>query len=250
MMWHRIAETIMRKSVLLALLMFFPIAHADEPTAAVSKQIVDLTQQVMDAITDGKAEVWQRTLLDDALITDEFGRRQTKKEAVESLHPLGAGITGSIEVRDPHVRIYGDTAVIDFEGYEKETFFGQHFLVRYIFTATYVRKGDDWKLATMLDVTLPTVPPALDVRDLKLSDYAGTYRISAERAWIVEVDNEKLQWRTKADRPANSLDPIAKDVFMGGDDEKNLMIFRRDASGKVVELIERRKFNDLHLKRE
>jgi hypothetical protein len=37
---------------------------------------------------------------------------------------------------------------------------------------------------------------------------------------------------------------------MGGDDEKNLLIFRRDASGRVVELIERRKFNDLRLKRE
>jgi len=39
-------------------------------------------------------------------------------------------------------------------------------------------------------------------------------------------------------------------VFMGSDDERNLLIFRRDAGGKVVELIERRKFNDLHLRRE
>ena len=240
----------MRNSILFAALLFSSIAQADEPSAAVRKQIVDLTRQVMDAITDGKADVWQRTLLDDALITDEFGRRQNKKEAVEALHPLPPGVTGSIEVRDPHVRVYGNTAVIDFEMYEKETFFGQHFLVRYISTATYIRQGDEWKVATMLDVTLPTVPPVLDVRRLKLSDYAGTYRISAERAWTVEIENGKLQWRTKADRPANALDPIAKDVFMGGDDEKNLMIFRRDASGKVVELIERRKFNDLRLKRE
>lgn len=240
----------MRKSVLLAALLICSVAQADEPSAAVRKQIVDLTQQVMDAITDGKADVWQRTLLDDALITDEFGRRQNKKEAVDALRPLPLGVTGSIEVRDPHVRVYGNTAVADFEMYEKETFFGQHFLVRYLSTATYIRHGDAWKLATMLDVTLPTVPPALDVRDVKPADYTGTYRISAERAWIVDIANGKLQWRTKADRPPHSLDPVAKDVFMGGDDEKNLMIFRRDASGKVVELIERRKFNDLHLKRE
>ena len=99
-------------------------------------------------------------------------------------------------------------------------------------------------------VTLPTVPPTLGVRDVRLSDYVGTYRIAPERAWIVEIAGGKLKWRTKADRPAQMIDPIAKDVFMGGDDEKNLMIFRRDASGKVDELIERRKFNDLHLKRE
>jgi len=240
----------MRKPILFAALLFSCAAHADEPTATVRKQIVDLTQQMMDALGEGKADVWQRTLLDDALITDEFGRRQTKKEAVDSIHPFPAGISGSIEVRDPHVRVYGNTAVIDFEDYEKETFFGQNFLVRYISTATYIRHGDDWKLATMLDVTLPTVPPKLDVRAVNPADYSGTYRISPDRAWIVDVENGKLQWRTKAGHPAHSLDAIAKDVFMGGDDEKNLMIFRRDASGKVTELIERRKFNDLRLKRE
>ncbi len=37
---------------------------------------------------------------------------------------------------------------------------------------------------------------------------------------------------------------------MSGDDERNLLIFRRDPSGQIVELIERRKFNDLHLKRD
>jgi hypothetical protein len=240
----------MRKALLFATLLIPFAAHADEPTAAVRKQIVDLTQQMMNAVGEGKADVWQRTLLDDALITDEFGRRQNKKEAVDGIHPLPAGISGSIEVRDPHVRVYGDTAVIDFEDYEKEAFFGQKFVVRYIATATFILKGDDWKVATMLDVTLPTVPPTLDVRNIKPGDYTGTYRIAPDRAWIVEVENGKLQWRTKAGRPAHSLDAIAKDVFMGGDDEKNLMIFRRDEYGKIIELIERRKFNDLRLKRE
>jgi len=68
--------------------------------------------------------------------------------------------------------------------------------------------------------------------------------------FIIERDGDKLVFRTKAGRPANALDPIAKDVFMGGDDEKNLLVFRRDDSGRVTELIERRKFNDLRLKRD
>ena len=33
---------------------------------------------------------------------------------------------------------------------------------------------------------------------------------------------------TKATSEAHALDAIAKDVFMGADDEKNLLIFRRD----------------------
>jgi hypothetical protein len=144
----------MRTSLAFAALLFSSLVLADEPTDAVRKQIVDLTQQLMGAVGDGKPEVWQRALLDDALVTDEFGRRQTKKEIVDSIHPFPADIVGSIDVRDPHVRVYGNTAVIDFEDYEKEAYFGRHFLVRYISTATYIRRGDEWKLATMLDVTL------------------------------------------------------------------------------------------------
>jgi hypothetical protein len=37
---------------------------------------------------------------------------------------------------------------------------------------------------------------------------------------------------------------------MGTDDERNLLIFRRDAAGHVTGLIERRKFNDLRLRRD
>jgi len=204
----------------------------------------------MDAIGDGKKEAWQRIVADDALITDEFGRRQTKRELVDSLRPLPPGFSGKIEVRDAHVRSYADTAVIDFEDYETESVFGQKFVVLYISTATYVRRSDAWKLAAMMDVTLPTPPPQLSVRDVKIADYPGTYRYAPERAFIVAIENGKLVYRTKAGRPPNTLDCVAKDVFMGGDDEKNLLIFRRDESGKIVELIERRKYNDLHMKRE
>ena len=233
-----------------ALVVTAPSALADDASPATKKEIVAMTQELVDALVPGKAEVWQRYLADDAMVTDEFGRRQTKKEAVESMHPLPSGFSGSIELRDARVHVYGDTAVLDSEEYETETVFGQKLVVRYFTMNTYVRRDGVWKVVAMEDVTLPTPPPKLDVRGLKLDDYAGTYRYAPERAWIVEVDNGKLQWRTKAGSPPNALDAVAKDVFMGGDDEKNLMIFRRDDSGRVVELVERRKFNDLHLRRD
>jgi hypothetical protein len=225
-------------------------AWADEAPPAVKKEIIAITQELMDALVPGKADVWQRLLVDDAMVTDEFGRRQTKKEAVESIHPLPQGFSGSIEIRDPHVHVYGDLAVLDCEEYEQETVFGQKFVVRYIAMNTYVRRDGKWKAAAMLDVTLPTPPPALEVRDLRLDEYAGTYRYGPGRAFIVAIENGKLVYRSKAGGPANALDAMAKDVFMGGDDEKNILIFRRDEAGKVVELIERRKFNDLHMQRE
>jgi ketosteroid isomerase-like protein len=225
-------------------------ALADPAPAATEKEIVALTQELMDALVPGKADVWQRLLADDAMVTDEFGRRQNKKEAVDGIHPLPQGFSGKIELRDAHVHVYGDTAVLDAEEYETETVFGQKFVVRYLAMNTYVRRAGEWKVAAMMDVTLPTPPPALDVHGLPLSDYPGTYRYGPERAFIVAVENGKLVFRTKAGRAPVALDAMAKDVFMGGDDEKNILLFRRDNTGKIIELIERRKFNDLHLKRE
>jgi hypothetical protein len=225
-------------------------AHAGEATPALTKEIIGVTQQLMTALGDGKADVWQRVLADDVLITDEFGRRQTKKEAVDSMHPFPTGISGAIEIRDAHVRAYGDTAVIDCEAYETEDYFGHKFVVRYLFTSTYVRHDKSWQLVAMQDVTLPTAPPVLDVGGLVPTDYVGTYPYAPERAFIVETEDGRLTLRTRKSAPAHVLDPIAKDVFMGSDDERNLLIFRRDAQGKVVELIERRKFNDLHAPRD
>jgi hypothetical protein len=232
------------------LLLASAVACADDARPALVEEIVGTTQQLMDALGDGKPEVWQRVLADDVLITDEFGRRQDKAEAVKGIHPLPSGMSGSIELRDAHVRAYGDTAVIDCEAYERETVFGQKLVVRYLFTSTYVRRAGAWRLVAMQDVTLPTPPPALAVSELALGDYPGTYRYGPERAFFIARSGDHLEQRTRADGAAHALDAIAKDVFMGGDDEKNLLIFRRDAAGKVIELIERRKFNDLHLRRE
>ena len=226
------------------------LARADDATPAVQKEIVAITQELMDALVPGKADVWQRYLADDALITDEFGRRQNKKEAVDGVHGLPAGFSGKIELRDPHVHVYGDTAVLDCEEYETETVFDQHLVVRYIAMNTFVRREGRWKVVSMMDVTLPTPPPALEVRNLKLDDYPGTYRYGPDRAWTFAVENGRLAYRTKLGRPPVSVDALAQDVFMGADDERNILVFRRDDAGKVVELIERRKFNDLHLKRE
>jgi hypothetical protein len=232
------------------LLFFSPRSFADEAPVALKNEIVGMTQELMDALVPGKADVWQRLLADDALITDEFGRRQTKKEAVDSVHAFPAGISGSIEIRDPHVRVYGDTAVIDCEQYETENFFGQKFVVRYLATATFVRRAGKWQIVALQDLTLPTPPPALNVRDLRLADYPGTYRYTPERAFSVELAEGRLLLRTRAGAAPHALDPIAKDVFMGSDDEKNLLIFRRDAAGKITGLIERRKFNDLQMTRD
>ena len=226
-----------------------PAAAFAETDAEVQTKLVALTQALMDALIPGNADVWQRTLADNAVVIDEFGRIQNKKEAVDSVHPFPQGLSGSIEIRDPKLHLHGDTAVLNGEMYEKESVFGQQLVVRYIFANTFVRRGGEWKLVAAIDVTLPTPPPELAVAGLRLDDYPGVYQYGPSRAFTVAIEAGKLFFTTKDGGPHTSLDPVAKDVFMDRGDEKNILIFRRDASGHVTELIERRKFNDLHMRR-
>jgi hypothetical protein len=225
-------------------------ARAAEAPKPVRDELLQLTQALNDAIPKGDKAVWQSTLTDDAVIIDEFGRIAHKADTVASLRPFPAGFSGSIELRDAHVQQYGDTAILQVEEYERETVFGQNFVVRYEGLLTFVKQAGAWKLAGYEDVTLPTAPPKLDVAGLVLSDYIGSYRYAPKRAWTVSESHGVLSYVTKPGGPANVLEAIAKDVFMGSDDERNLLIFRRDAQGKVNALIERRKFNDLRLARD
>ena len=226
-----------------------PAAAKDAPPE-LRDAAVRLSQQLFDALATGDVALWNRTMADDGVIIDEFGRRQGKAEFLKGVRPLPAGFSGSIENRDLHVREYGTAVVVDCENYEQETVHGQRLVVRYLSTLTFVRESQDLKLVALHSVTLPTQPPALSVPDLRLDDYPGTYRWGPDRAHIVAVRAGQLTFTTRTGGTPTELDPIARDVFMDAGDERNLYIFRRGADGRVTEVIERRKFNDLRMTRE
>ncbi|TKR30377.1 DUF4440 domain-containing protein [Luteimonas gilva] len=234
-----------------ALLLAIPSrAHAEHASTADLKELTAITQSLMDALANGKKEVWDAALADDAVVIDEFGRTQQRQEAVDGITGLPPGLSGEIKLLNPKAQTYGDAAVFTADADEYETVFGQKLHILYRMTNTFVRQDGRWKLAAMHTVTVPTTPPALDVAGLKLDDYPGVYRYAPERAFTVASDGKGLSFTTRPGRPATRLLPLARDVFMDDGVEKNLFLFRRDASGRVVELIERRKFNDLSLKRE
>jgi hypothetical protein len=226
-----------------------PFAFAGDAPTALKDELLSTTQALVDALPTGNKDIWEQSLTEDAVVIDEFGRVAHKADTVASIHPFPKGFSGSIELRDAHVRQYGDAAILQVEEYERETVFGQPFVVRYQSLLTFVKQAGSWKLAGYEDVTLPTEPPKLAVADLPLGDYEGNYRYAPERTWKVSSVQGELRMTTRPGAKPNLLQPIARDVFMGSDDERNLFIFRRGADGKVNALIERRKFNDLRLDR-
>ena len=136
-----------------------PALHATQAPDALRDHLLAITQAWVDAIPQGRQDVWRHTLTDDAVIIDEFGRIQHKQDAVASLRPFPPGLSGSIELRDPHVQQYGDTALLQVEQYERENVFGQQLTVRYQSLLTFVKHDGMWKLAGAEDVTIPTAPP-------------------------------------------------------------------------------------------
>lgn len=224
--------------------------HAEPADGATARELLATTQALMDAIADNKPEVWKNALADDASIIDEFGTVQDKTEAVDGIKGFPAGFSGHIKLLNPSARIWGDTAVLVCDADEYEAVFGQQLHVLYRFTNTFVRRDHAWKLVAMEDVTVPTTPPTLAVADLRIADYPGVYRYGPSRAYMIVSDGKALSYTTKPGRPPTTMMPIAHDVFMDDGGEKNLLIFRRDASGAIQSLIERRKFNDLTLTRE
>lgn len=237
-----------RVLVLLVLLACPPLWAAEAP-AAVRDALVAVTQRLMDALPSGDQTAWAGEVTDDAVIIDEFGRVASKADMLAALHPFPAGVTGSISMRDPHAWLHGDSALLSVEEYERENYYGQVFVVRYRALLNFVQRDGRWQLAGAEDVTLPTAPPELAVPGLQPADYVGRYRYAPGRDWTVTLDHGVLGYATRPGGSVHGLQAVARDVFMGTDDERNLLVFQRDAQGKVVALIERRKFNDLHLQR-
>lgn len=228
----------------------FSSAQTTDTPQALRDHLLQITQALVDALPTGDKSPWEKSVADNAIIVDEFGRITNKADTVASLHPFPKGFSGSIELRNARVEQYGDTAVLLVEEYEQETVFGQKFVVRYQSVLTFVKQAEAWKVVGYADVTIPTAPPKLDVPGLALGDYSGTYSYGPGRSWKVISDHGVLSYTTRAGGPINVLEPVAKDVFMGGDDERNVLIFRRNEHGVVDALIERRKFNDLRLVRQ
>jgi hypothetical protein len=241
---------ITRLGIAVLVTLFAVPATAKDATPQVRDAAVKLAQQLFDALATGDTALWARTMADDGVIIDEFGRRQGKAEFLKGLRPLPTGFSGSIENQKPTVREYGTTVVLDCENFEQESVHGQRLVVRYSSTLTFVREDSALTLVTLHSVTLPTQPPPLTVADLRLEDYPGVYRWGPDRAHTVSIIGPRLVFTTGAGAVPTLLDPIARDVFMDGGEERNLYIFRRGSDGRVVEVLERRKFNDLHMTRE
>src|SRR5579863_5934228 len=94
----KLACFVLRTVSLMVLLMIVlrPRSFAAATPAATVRWFENTEQSLMDAVGKGDKQAWQRVMDADCIVTSEEGEVLAKKQFLEDLRPLPAGLSGSI----------------------------------------------------------------------------------------------------------------------------------------------------------
>lgn len=218
------------------------LAAADNETIT-QDELVRRTQELFDAVAGGDQRPWREYYADDALFFDEQGRSMDKTALVADITPLPKGYSGNIKVLKPQSRIVGHTAILSYDLDENETVYGQDQKARYHGTDTWLYRNGQWQIAAtqMFRYYEDPAPGKMDAA--RLSDYVGTYEVAPGITTTVSRDGDKL-YSKREKRPQQLLVPETCDLFFRPGVEGR-MLFRRNDSGKVDALVDRRDNEDV-----
>lgn len=219
-------------------------ATPPKPAADVSQLLQRQTQELLDAITNGTPQVWDKYLDEKVQFTAEDGSLAGKAKMVEQIKPLAAGVSGDIDVTDFHATVHGNVAVTTYVSDEHETYHGQQLHCQYRSTDTWLKTGGNWRLIGSQVLALRTDPPAIALTAEQLASYAGVYQLSPDIRYEIRVKDGKLEGQRHG-RAAEPLLVETADVLFVPGSPRYRKIFRRDADGRVTGYVERREAWDL-----
>ncbi|HVR40163.1 MAG TPA: DUF885 family protein [Thermoanaerobaculia bacterium] len=210
---------------------------SDDVAALLEQQ----TQELVDAVGSGDANVWNRYLDDRVTITAEDGTVYSKAQMVGDIRPLPQGVSGAIKVTDFHAVVHGDVATTTYVDDEDETYYGHALHCQYRTTDTWKQTSDGWRLIASQVLALRTDPPAIATAT---DVYVGKYTLTPEITYEIRQKDGKLEGQ-RAGRPAETLLVEAPDVLFVPGKPRYRKIFQRDAGGKITGFAERREAWDL-----
>jgi uncharacterized protein DUF4440 len=215
-------------------------AFAEDVSTLLERQ----SQAMYDALIPANPKVWDDALDTDALITDENGVFMTKKQMVASVTPFPKGIGGHIVLTDWRVVRHGDTAVAAYVVDEHEDFHGQHLHALYRETATWMKEAGGWKRLAMQTIALQQDPPAVQLSDAALDQYAGRYRAAPDLVYAIARKGHALIAGVVGGKPAALKIEIADVAFTPGQPRVR-KLFQRDSAGHITGFLSRREGRDV-----
>ncbi len=147
-------------------------------------------QALMDAVGRGDKTPWERVMDASCVVTTEEGEVIDRRQFLDGIRPLPAGLSGSITVRDLTVQEFPSFAVARFLADESESVFGQALATQYRITDTFRRDGTSWRMVASHASVVTRDPPAQDVSKADWPRFAGTYRLLPD-GWSFTVALDK-----------------------------------------------------------
>jgi hypothetical protein len=219
-------------------------ASADPNLVSVQKQLRADDQALLDAIAPGDKAVWERLLAQDAIYVDENGAVMNRAQFLAALKPLPAGSSGHISIVDYDARIHGQVALVVHKDDERENYHGIPLRADYLMTETWIKEGGDWRLALVHVYVVAKDPPAIKTPPKLLAEYEGRYRAAPDLSYLIRREGDHLVGERQG-LPGVTLAQESADVFFVPGHPRDRKIFRRDASNKIVDFVDRREGEDL-----
>jgi hypothetical protein len=222
-------------------------AAAVESEKIAQDELVRRTQQLVDAVAIGDQSPWKMYFADDAIFLDETGHGMGKAALVANITPLPKGYSGTIKIANAQSRIYQAAAVLAYDLNETEVVFGQKLNARYHETDTWLWRNGRWQIVAGQVLRYYADPAPGQIEPARLQDYVGTYQL-APGVTLTVLREGNLLYSKRGDGPKTPLVPEVADLFFRPGLEGR-RLFRRNASGKVDGLIDRRNNEDLFWKK-
>jgi ketosteroid isomerase-like protein len=129
-----------------------PAATPETPTAEkaaaganVEQALMQIEQELTDAILKGDTSASERYLADDYTFIAPTGMASTKAEGLADMKS-GALKIESSKMEDMKVRVYGDTAVVTYSSTDKGKYKDMDISGHYRWTDVFVKRDGKWQL--------------------------------------------------------------------------------------------------------
>jgi len=229
------------KFALMTFLFAIALAHAAD-VLITRDELVRRTQELYDAIVPGNQAPWKKYFADDCIFADEKGRVFDKPKLIADIAPLPKGYSGTIKIENAQSRIIGNTALLSYDADESETIFGQNLKARYHVTDTWLQRNGEWQIIASQAHRYYEDPAVGKTDPKKFADYIGTYELAPGQTKSVTGVGDKLFVERNGKK--EQLLPETSELFFRKGVEGRIL-FRREATGKVDALIDRRNNEDV-----
>lgn len=211
------------------------------PAGLVEQEIINLERSRLKAFAQDDKATFERLVTDDLTITHSSGGVSSKAQLLAVMRPSTPdNPLPALSIEDIKVRVYGDAAVMTGNLVETARDGRRELVLR--FTNTYVRLKGQWRMSAGQLTTLSRERASIKV-DPKIYDaYVGQYRNAAGRVRSITREGERLM--TEAGGQKLELFPAAEDQFFIKEADV-LLVFIKDAQGRVIRLINRRPNGDI-----